>query len=346
MLNILGNAEKLDEVGSEADLDDVLSFANTLLLKVQPHKAEWPDAVYKSIAVVADCLEANEDYKQAAFARMSVDFEAGQCTVPASDRVEWYIDSAVLFLSCEDSGSASQAMRAAQSNYNERDNKTSNELRIRYHLCFARVSDHQRKFVDASKRYHDLTMTGALNEQDARRTLQNAVTCCILGKAGPQRSRVLGILYEDNRTNDLANRAMLVNMYTDRIIRQSQVEVFDAMLQEHQRTVNRATGRSVLQQAVIEHNMRAARKIYNNITFTELARILGISAGQAEDIAAGMIESKRLTASIDQVNGILEFRTSEGLDKLHTFDHRIESTCQALQKITTAVSKQHPEFTV
>lgn len=53
-------------------------------------------------------------------------------------------------------------------------------------------------------------------------------------------------------------------------------------------------GSTVLEAAVIEHNLAAAARLYNNIYLTELGTLLGVDAGKAEAIASKMIMESRL----------------------------------------------------
>ncbi len=69
-------------------------------------------------------------------------------------------------------------------------------------------------------------------------------------------------------------------------------------------------GTTVLDRAVIEHNMLSASKIYNNITFGELGALLAIDSEQAEKIASKMIGEGRMTGYIDQIEGLIYFETS------------------------------------
>jgi PCI domain len=61
----------------------------------------------------------------------------------------------------------------------------------------------------------------------------------------------------------------------------------------------------VVARAVIEHNLLSAGKVYENITFTELGRLLGISSRKAEKVAALMIVEARLQGYIDQIDGVV-----------------------------------------
>lgn len=55
------------------------------------------------------------------------------------------------------------------------------------------------------------------------------------------------------------------------------------------------------------HNLSAASLMYQNITFESLGNLLGISAEDAETMAAKMISEGRIQATIDQVDGVLDF---------------------------------------
>ena len=57
-----------------------------------------------------------------------------------------------------------------------------------------------------------------------------AVTCAILAPAGPQRSRLLGTLYKDERSQSLPNYSVLEKMYMERLLRPAEVEAFASSL--------------------------------------------------------------------------------------------------------------------
>jgi COP9 signalosome complex subunit 4 len=107
-------------------------------------------------------------------------------------------------------------------------------------------------------------------------------------------------------------------------------------------------GSTVLDRAVIEHNLLSASKIYNNITFSELGSLLEITPEkvrvqlsplimmisclsclstvryrsdasrrftqtQAEQVAARMMVESRLQGSIDQIDKLIQFETGNCL---------------------------------
>lgn len=109
---------------------------------------------------------------------------------------------------------------------------------------------------------------------------------------------MLATLFKDERCQQLATYGILEKMYLDRIIRGNQLQEFAAMLMPHQKattadgesedfTLNLGlikpgmfvfspAGSSILDRAVIEHNLLSASKLYNNITFEELGALLEI----------------------------------------------------------------------
>lgn len=69
---------------------------------------------------------------------------------------------------------------------------------------------------------HDFQRTTAplqavLNNSQRKQALQFAVTCAILAKAGPQRSRQLATLYKDERSGELDIYPILEKMYVSSI---------------------------------------------------------------------------------------------------------------------------------
>lgn len=68
-------------------------------------------------------------------------------------------------------------------------------------------------------------------------------------------------------------------------------------------------GSTILERAVIEHNLLSASKLYNNITFEELGALLEIPPIKAEKIASQMITEGRMNGYIDQIDSIVHFES-------------------------------------
>ena len=76
-----------------------------------------------------------------------------------------------------------------------------------------------------------------------------------------------------------------------------QVDSFAEQLRPHQCAIT-TDGSTVLDRAVIEHNLAAASKLYNNIYFTELGQLLGCTPEKAESTASKMVMEDRLKVQL------------------------------------------------
>ena len=164
------------------------------------------------------------------------------------------------------------------------------------------------------------------------------MTCAVLAPAGPNRSRILASLCRDERTADLPAYNILTKMFLDRILRPNEVKSFEQTLKPHQLAkislstnerlaaaaasasgddaaaepgASTRTGPStVLDRAVLEHNLLASSKIYRNITFTGLGALLDLTPAAAENMARRMVEQGRLKGTIDQVDRLIWFESA------------------------------------
>lgn len=139
----------------------------------------------------------------------------------------------------------------------------------------------------------------------------------------------------------MPNYNILTKMFLDHIIRPAEVKVFEETLRPHQLAriaqssndrlasrltdqdddttmadagvaVSKRTGpQTVLDRAVMEHNILSCSNIYNNITFSGLGALLDVTPGAAETMSRKMIEQGRLRGHIDQVEKLIWFEGPE-----------------------------------
>ena len=134
-------------------------------------------------------------------------------------------------------------------------------LQVRFKVCHARIADSKRKFLVAAFSYYQLSNQENVNPEDLLALLGMAATCAILSPAGPQRSRILTVLRKDARSVKLDQFDVLEKMHAGKIIKRPEVRRFEEQLADHQRTVSQE-GYSVLEKALIEHNIEVISKIY------------------------------------------------------------------------------------
>jgi len=55
---------------------------------------------------------------------------------------------------------------------------------LMYQVCYARVLDFRRKFIEAAQRYNELSYKSMIAEVERMTALKNALICTILASAG------------------------------------------------------------------------------------------------------------------------------------------------------------------
>lgn len=220
-------------------------------------------------------------------------------------KLDTYLKIARLYLEDDDPVQAEAYINRASLLQAESKNE---QLQIYYKVCYARVLDYRRKFIEAAQRYNELSYRTIIHEDERLTALRNAFICTILASAGQQRSRMLATLFKDERCQQLPAYSILEKMYLDRIIRKTELQEFEALLQPHQKA-SMIDGSTILDRAIIEHNLLSASKLYNNITFEELGALLEIPPMKAEKIASQMITESRMNGYIDQIDSIVNFES-------------------------------------
>lgn len=225
-------------------------------------------------------------------------------------------------------------------------------LRLHYRICHARILDLKGRFEDAAHRYYVLANDSQTVDLVDSMTdthvpaLVHAVTCAILAKAGPRRSRLLAMLHSDERSRRLDIFPLLESIHMGRLLSKEQVDGFRPTLQAHQlrQTKDGEDGDIVLDQAVIEHNVLAVSRMYNNIGLDQLGALLNVTAEKAEKTARVMISEKRMHASIDQVERVVEFSNKCTTSKIENWDALIASLCGQVDDCVEAIIDKFPQF--
>ncbi|KAF9247077.1 hypothetical protein BU15DRAFT_69919 [Melanogaster broomeanus] len=325
---VISELVKLIGGGVVTDHDTRKRIVEDTLATLQPRIASYEEQVNSLRFQLADLLETEEEWSEAARVLMGISLDSGSRSLPDEEKFRVYIRIVRLLLEDEDSVQAETYYNRAASLSNSTNDK---ETQLQFKLCQARISDYARKFLEAAMRYHELSWVAEIDEEERKEILSNAVTCAVLAPAGPNRSRVLASLYRDERSSDLPTYNILSKMFLDHILRPAEVKTFEQKLRPHQlariaissndrlasvvddddpsepSTSTRRGPSTVLDRAVLEHNLLASSKIYNNITFRGLGALLDLAPSGAETMARKMIEQGRLKGSIDQVDKLIWF---------------------------------------
>eukprot|EP00741_Cyanophora_paradoxa_P023851 tig00021680_g23038.t1 len=325
------------------DKEQHKAVAQHALEKIQARVVSFEEQVTVIREELAQLHENDEEWGLAAKVLAAIPLESGIRVVEDDFKMEKYVKIAQLYLEDDESIQAEAYInRASLLLPNSRDPA----LRLRYKVCYARILDSKRKFLEAALRYYELSQVDSraeltagqsVDEGELLMALEHAVTCAILAQAGPQRSRVLATLHKDERCSRLDVFPILHSIYLERILRAADVQRFAETLKPHQ-MAKLADGSTVLERAVVEHNLLSASKLYNNITFAELGSLLGIAPDKAERIASKMISEDRMRGSVDQVHGLIHFESDA--ETLRQWDAQVEGVCTAVNNIVSSLTPE------
>mmetsp|Transcript_21775 Transcript_21775/g.48460 ORF Transcript_21775/g.48460 Transcript_21775/m.48460 type:complete len:397 (-) Transcript_21775:233-1423(-) len=292
-------------------------------------------------AVFNHCIGC-EEYTEAAQTLAGANLESTTRPFSCPEKVDIFIKCAEAVLEADEAIDAEVFVNKASALINDVD---SVSLQLRYKVTYARVMDANRKFVEAALRYCELSSTTAnVVQEELLELLGKAVTCAILSKTGPQRGRVLGLLVKDERLAQLdchakysAHSNVLRKMHNEQILRKSELAMFEESLMPHQKATA-GDGHTILDKAVMEHNMTSMARIYDNITFQQLGLLLSLDPQRAEKVAAAMITEDRLKASIDQTEDLLIFEGGD--DSFSTWDRGIEEICSDISEFADIMEQR------
>eukprot|EP00295_Goniomonas_pacifica_P025110 CAMPEP_0175945012 /NCGR_PEP_ID=MMETSP0108-20121206/26464_1 /TAXON_ID=195067 ORGANISM="Goniomonas pacifica, Strain CCMP1869" /NCGR_SAMPLE_ID=MMETSP0108 /ASSEMBLY_ACC=CAM_ASM_000204 /LENGTH=416 /DNA_ID=CAMNT_0017270225 /DNA_START=1 /DNA_END=1251 /DNA_ORIENTATION=- len=324
-----------------------------LLEKLRPRVSSFEEVFAHTTEKLSEIFETEEDWRKAAELLREVPLTSGLRQLSDDYKAEKYIKIAQLFLECDEPVEAEAFVNRATAIIHK---CTHPRLKFSHQACRARILDSQRRFLDSARHYYELsqldkaavmaidgttTVDETALEQQNLMALHKAVICAILAPAGPQRSRVLAMMYKDERSAGIDVYHILQKIYMDRILRREEVDKFTQGLDSHHKAMT-SSGVTVVEHAIIEHNMLAAAKLYNNITFLELGSLLGIDASKAERTASVMIGEERMSGSIDQVNNMLHFEQDP--EQVRQMDTAVEGMCTRVNAIISHISAKHPTF--
>lgn len=321
--------------------DSQKEVAHYALTQIQPRVVSFEEQVVVIREKLAELYESEQQWSRAAQMLSGIDLDSGIRMLDDTNKLSKCVQIARLYLEDDDAVNAEAFINKASFLVT---NSNQEVLNLQYRVCYARILDLKRKFLEAALRYYGISQIEQrqigdeeIDENALDQALSAAITCTILAGAGPQRSRVLATLYKDERCSKLKIYPILQKVFLERILRKPEIDAFAEELKPHQKALlpDKST---VLDRAMIEHNLLAASKLYTNISFDELGTLLGIDPRKAEKIASRMICEDRMRGSIDQVEAVIHFEDdTEGLQQ---WDQQIAGLCQAVNDILDSLSSK------
>ena len=323
------------------DAEVKVEVGQRILERLAPKVVSYEEQDTQIKEILADAYETQDDFRSSAKILQTITLDSSQKTVSNDDKARVWVRIVRCYLEEEDPTSAfSYLNRVKNVIFDVHDPVT----RLMFQLSQARIFDSQRQFLEASQTYYILSQATIVDEEERLQALSSSIVCGVLAPAGPQRAKTLAKLYKDERATQVEEFSILEKMFLDRIISPAEVKAFAEKLKPHH-LAKTADGSTVLDKAVLEHNLLAASRLYQNIAIDNLGVLLGTDAERAESYAAAMMESDRLSGSIDQIAGIIHFNTKEGGKEsssmdLRAWDANIQGLAEEVEKVTTMLQRE------
>lgn len=343
--------QSLNSTPAEVKIKVGSHIADTL----QSQSASFEEQNANIREVLAQGYEAEEDWSKAAEALQGIQLDSTQRSVTDLVKVTTWIRIVRCYLEDDDTVKAESALNRIKNHTPALQVLQEHpDLHLHFQLAQARILDSRRDFLNAAAEYLNVSFNRSVAEEDRLQALSAAIKTAILAPAGPQRTRMLGRLYKDERSTETQEYGILEKMFLDRLLSTQEVDTFASSLAEHQLALT-ADGSTVLSKAVTEHNLLAASRLYDNISTVALAGILGLkdskdgtAAERAEDYAARMIEQGRLRAEIDQIDLIIRFESVPGLPftgatrELRLWDLGVQGLVEDVERYASAITETFP----
>nr|AFK33400.1 unknown [Lotus japonicus] len=217
-------AEELGRLGAGTQKE----IAHYTLTQIQPRVVSFEEQVLVIREKLAELYESEEQWSKAAQMFSGIDLDSGMRVIDDTFRLSKCVQIACLYLEDDDAVNAEAFINKASFLVS---NSQHEVLNLKYKVCYARILDMKRKFLEAALRYYDISQIEKrqigeeeINEEALEQALSAAVTCTILAAAGPQRSRVLATLYKDERCSKLKIYPILQKVYLERILRKPEID--------------------------------------------------------------------------------------------------------------------------
>ncbi|KAL9910894.1 COP9 signalosome complex subunit 4-like [Glossina fuscipes fuscipes] len=326
----------LNEVVSRlANLPDRVAFdlCKFALVRLQPRIICFEEHVCGILQHIGTIMERFHMYRQAAETLLTVPLERGHRRYAAEYKFDTYVRIARLFLEAGDVRKAEFHIKRASLLQREVSAKTKI---ISYKENYASILDHARKFIEAARRYVELSAISNM----CMSFLRKAFICIALSATGEQRSHILFLLLKDKRTRILPGSALIGKLYYNVIIKPSDLKDFKAILQPHHK-ITTSDGRTLLERAINEHNLISVSKIYNDISFEQLASLVERTPTYVQIVAAELIRNGRIPAVIDQIRDSLIFEYQREASPV---DMEIQFLCNQLNSVFNKIAIANPAW--
>jgi 26S proteasome regulatory subunit N5 len=224
-------------------------------------------------------------------------------------------------------------------------------LKLRFYALLVRYHAHSNAWLDIARAYQSAYVTPIVTADESQRcaALRLLAVHAVLTPHGNEQADILARISADPVLEDISAFKALVQFFsTPELVRWPRIkELYAAELAALPGFGADGPKWAVLQQRIIEHNVRVVAKYYARVRLPRLAQLLDLSANDAEKHVADLVVAGAIYARIDRPAGIVSFvggQTSP--DLLNTWSHSIAELLGVVENTCHLVAKERMLFNV
>eukprot|EP01108_Squamamoeba_japonica_P001906 TRINITY_DN184_c0_g8_i2.p3 TRINITY_DN184_c0_g8~~TRINITY_DN184_c0_g8_i2.p3 ORF type:complete len:205 (-),score=145.62 TRINITY_DN184_c0_g8_i2:136-750(-) len=202
-----------------------------------------------------------------------------------------------------------------------------------------------------ARSFQSIYHTPCVRDDDADRAaaLQQLALHVVLAPHDNEQADMLARVAADEALDDVpAYRALVRFFATPELMRWPRVhELYASELAAHDGFAADGPRWAVLQQRVVEHNVRVVAKYYSRIELARLAALLDLDESRAEQYVADLVVGGSIFARIDRPAGIVSFVGGRSHnDVLNQWSGSIAELLATLETTCHLVAKERMQFGV
>lgn len=227
--------------------------------------------------------------------------------------------------------------------------KDHQDLKIRYYTLLLRYHSYKKDYLEMCKDHQAIYTTPKVQD-DAKlwtEQLQHMVLYVILAKFDNHQHDLMHRIASEKKMEEKSMtlfKSLLKQFTSTQIINWPEFQqVYGQNLTQHPVFSQHKERIEDLHNRVVEHNLRIIAKFYTNIHIRRLATLLHLDEAKAESFVSEMVTSKTISAKIDRIDGIIEFKQSTGEDNdvLNDYSHDIQDLLQLVEKTNHLINKDY-----
>lgn len=214
-----------------------------------------------------------------------------------------------------------------------------------------KLDQHEGTYLNICKHYRAVYETPKIKEDTDKRinTLKQTALYVVLSPYDNEQSDLIHRILSDKSLEEVPfYKSLLEKFTTMEIINQSALELFEAEFKNDSSAAivfsDTEEGRKRwedLKLRVVEHNIRIMAKYYRRINLSRMAELLGLGENPAEEALNTMVVSKTVSAKIDRLDGVVDFRREKDPNEvLNEWSSSISEIMSLVMQTTHLINKE------